>query len=179
MCCCSISSSVGRLAHSATESVVFDQFSVTGAKTGDRMNKRKQKRNSRLLMPLFVVGLLCLTAAFTLRNMVRSGNLNAFPCSDTIITTADDPSKTYRAVLLERACGATTDFARHIYVTEGTAEGGYKESNPIMVAEGQGINRISWRDSSTLEVHYTKSQTKFFIQPKSCQHISVVYIGNE
>ncbi len=143
------------------------------------MIKQQQRYCNHIRIPLVVVGVLCLIVAFTLRSMVRHGTLGCWPCADTVLTNSVDPGKACNALLVERDCGATTDFVRSIYITEGLAEGSYKQDNPIIITEGQGINSISWRDSSTLEVNYSKAQTKFFLKPKAWQQISIVYISNK
>lgn len=71
-------------------------------------------------------------------------SLLAGQCSSTEITRLTAPDGRHDAVLFERNCGATTDFATHVSVLPAGAPLGNDAGNTFVAAAGDAGPRAPW-----------------------------------
>lgn len=127
--------------------------------------------------------ILLYTAVLGIVLMIPKGGVSAFRnrpdtppgCSDESIMRVENGSREYVASIIERDCGATTNFVRSIYIVYKKGGDPYSYEHPLAVANGQGISTIRWKDDRTLVVEYDPKGTPFFQQHIAMGDFTVVY----
>lgn len=129
------------------------------------------------MRPFFAIILiaLCLSVLRILRPIVRhiKDPLVDMGCSNEVLMSVRNEKGNYAASLIERDCGATTNFVRSIYIAPVSNVSDIDD--PVTVANGIGISSIHWKDDHTLEVIYDPHMTKFFLQKAAQGKFSILY----
>jgi len=108
-------------------------------------------------------------------------------CGVSLVRRVPSPDERWEAVLFERDCGATTDFATHVSVLRTGAKLPNKPGNLFIadsdhgrapLVDGNVINvSIQWAGPDSLVVRYDRKARVFSQEPK-VQGISVVYVAD-
>jgi len=108
-------------------------------------------------------------------------------CGVSLVRRVPSPDGRWEAVLFERDCGATTDFATHVSVLRTGAKLPNKPGNLFIadsdhgrapLVDGNVINvSIQWAGPDSLVVRYDRKARVFSQEPK-VQGISVVYVAD-
>jgi hypothetical protein len=105
-------------------------------------------------------------------------------CDSAVLTTANAPTSTNRAYVLETNCGATVDFSRQVTLARGGAvprprltESVINEGTVFRVA-GRPDIQIVWNSDTLLTVTYrlAKSSDRIFRKESSWSGISVRFV---
>lgn len=93
------------------------------------------------------------------------------PCGDDIVTSVPDPSGQYKATVLIRDCGATTDWSTLVFVRKTGFLGG--ETGVLLALKGRQSVLLAWKDKHTLVIHANTSDA--FTQATYWKGINVLY----
>jgi len=107
-------------------------------------------------------------------------------CGVSLVSRVPSPDGRWEAVLFERDCGATTDFATHVSLLSAGAKLPNKPGNVFTADSDHGqaplvagnvINvSIKWAGRDSLEVRYDRRARVFSQEPK-VQGVSIVYVA--
>jgi hypothetical protein len=135
---------------------------------------------SRSKHPL-LLALLLVTTAIVMMRAARhrleqeSPPFTPLGCSNDVLQTLPNPKQASVATLIERDCGATTNFVRLVYVLPASSRILDAPDEPVTVANGQGILSIAWKDERTLQITYKPQQTEFFQQKTVLGKFTILY----
>jgi len=88
--------------------------------------------------------------------MVGGSTSSCAVCGDVTLSRVVSPDGRFVAELMERNCGATTDYARRVDLDRTGMSGLFVKSETVFVVEGQVPVALSWaRDARTLEINHT------------------------
>jgi hypothetical protein len=125
---------------------------------------------------IYAVVLLAMRLSAGWLSVLQKGPDLPFGCSDEVVARVKNGSHDHFASIIERDCGATTDFVRSVYIDSASGKGPNAYEKPVAVANGQGISAIQWKDDRTLIVQCDRT-TKFFHQQASIGEFKIVYSG--
>lgn len=73
------------------------------------------------------------------------------PCDVTSLAAHPSPSGRYVAEVIERDCGATTDFSRTVQL-KSSSSAGFRESDSVFVVSGRHPIDIRWEGDNKLQM---------------------------
>ena len=86
-------------------------------------------------------------------------------CDEDVINRKPSPNNTVDAVVITKDCGATTDVAYYVYISQ---QGKKDFNHPVFVADKVHNINIHWKSSNTLIISYDRARIfkyKTFVKP--------------
>src|SRR5689334_8930572 len=80
---------------------------------------------------------------FTLVLVTILGFSSCFQCENTVISQLDAPGGNLKAVVFERSCGATTDFATQVSIINQSEEIGVEAGNILSIDSDHGRTPVT------------------------------------
>lgn len=82
------------------------------------------------------------------------GGISFFDCQDSVLQEKHSPDEKYIATLIERNCGATTDYTTIVNLRRGGAELDSKKDN-VLVLEGKRSVTLLWNGENQILLVYS------------------------
>lgn len=104
---------------------------------------------------LGVIGVLVATVL----GVLLSRKMSMFDCADTVNHEVSSPRKRFVAAVVERDCGATTDYSTLVIVRRTEEPLDAKTQSPVFVIKGRNDVQVVWGDDNDLAVNYQSGET--------------------
>jgi hypothetical protein len=109
----------------------------------------------RRTLPHFAIILLVVASVFAFAWLIIDTSL----CNNDVYEEIASPSGTYKAVIFERNCGATTDFSYQVSILKADKSLSQSDGGNVFIADSNHgaveVNvRVRWIDNTVLEVRY-------------------------
>lgn len=99
-----------------------------------------------------------------------------YECADTIKATSASPDGAYTATLLERDCGATTNFNQQVRLQKKD-ENSDRDSDVLFVVEGRPDVKLTWNDDRHLKIEYSVlPSSRVFRSTKEWEDVTIEYV---
>ena len=97
-------------------------------------------------------------------------------CSDQLLNSAQTTGGVWRAEVIERDCGATTEPSIHIRLQKTIFLLLRSRPRTIAIIESPNPPTIIWRGPEHLQIRITEP-VRFFLKEDSFQHVHIEYVN--
>jgi hypothetical protein len=105
--------------------------------------------------------------------LLFSGCMIVGTCGERIILTAPSPNRQRTATVLERNCGATTDYSTLVFLTDSDQTSREDSSDMILSLSGVYPITLTWLSDTRLAVGFPDVES--FTQRETWQDVQIEY----
>jgi hypothetical protein len=143
----------------------------------DKMNSHHGGRAHLLLLALILLAVMALGIAALRIGLSNPSSLMLQGCGETTRRSIPSPGNQRVAALLERNCGATTDYVTHVNLRDArqkflVAQDGTIRDGCVLILSGRVPVQVTWTDSRHLTLTYSEAEPAF-LKERSWRDIAI------